>query len=317
MKRSIWLFHPILILIYSILALAMSLFFYIHWYMVASAGLKAIVDKFNIDPDQVLEPQTWIVIMVLSILVGIILIGISIIFVYNHKTVQLYRLQNNFINNFTHELKTPVTSLKLYLETFSKHEISRADQLKYIKYMMVDINLLSDNINRILNLGMLESKSYGGNFTRTDLVQAVKNFSLNNKHLFQCCEININNPSGRYLYYNIDLPLFEMLLMNLLSNSFKYNESEVPRVDIDFNLKKNRLYICFQDNGIGLEKEKIKKIFKKFYQVGRADNMSASGTGLGLYLVQHIARVHKGKVTASSNGKGKGSLFTLMLPVKV
>ena len=285
--------------------------------MVASAGLKAIVDKFNIDPDQVLEPQTWIVIMVLSILVGIILIGISIIFVYNHKTVQLYRLQNNFINNFTHELKTPVTSLKLYLETFSKHEISRADQLKYIKYMMVDINLLSDNINRILNLGMLESKSYGGNFTRTDLVQAVKNFSLNNKHLFQCCEININNPSGRYLYYNIDLPLFEMLLMNLLSNSFKYNESEVPRVDIDFNLKKNRLYICFQDNGIGLEKEKIKKIFKKFYQVGRADNMSASGTGLGLYLVQHIARVHKGKVTASSNGKGKGSLFTLMLPVKV
>ena len=317
MKRSIWLFHPILILIYSILALAMSLFLYIHWYMVTSAGLKTIVDKFNIDPDQVLEPQTWVVIMVLSILVGIILIGISIIFVYNHKTVQLYRLQNNFINNFTHELKTPVTSLKLYLETFSKHEISRTDQLKYIKYMMSDINLLSDNINRILNLGMLESKSYGGNFTRTDLVQAVKNFFLNNKHLFQCCEININNPSGRCLYYDIDLSLFEMLLMNLLINSFKYNESEVPKVDIDFNLKKNRLYICFKDNGIGLEKEKIKKIFKKFYQARRADNISASGTGLGLYLVQHIARVHKGKVTASSNGEGKGSLFTLMLPLKM
>jgi len=69
-------------------------------------GLKKVIQKANMDPDQVLASQTWVVILVLSILVGIILLGIFIIFVYNQKTVQLYRLQRNFINNFTHELKT-------------------------------------------------------------------------------------------------------------------------------------------------------------------------------------------------------------------
>ena len=112
MNRSRWLFHPILILIFSILALGTSLFLYIYWYIEASTGLKSIVERFNLDAGQVLESQTWVVILVLSILVGIIFMGIFIIFVYNLKTLQLYRLQHNFINSFTHELKTPVTALK-------------------------------------------------------------------------------------------------------------------------------------------------------------------------------------------------------------
>jgi signal transduction histidine kinase len=76
------------------------------------------------------------------------------------------------------------------------------------------------------------------------------------------------------------------------------------------------LYVKFKDNGIGLDKSEIKKIFKKFYQSGRPDDMSARGSGLGLYLVQIIAQLHKGRVFAESTGRGKGSVFTLMLPYK-
>jgi signal transduction histidine kinase len=76
------------------------------------------------------------------------------------------------------------------------------------------------------------------------------------------------------------------------------------------------LHIRFEDNGIGIEKTEIKSIFKKFYQSGRADDMTAMGSGLGLYLVQNIARIHKGKVVAQSNGRGKGSVFTVILPFK-
>jgi len=107
MHKSKLFFHPILIFILSVVALALSLILYIHWYMEVSTGLKAVMLRFDLDPSQVLEPQTWVVIMVLSILVGIILMGILMIFVYTQKTAQLYRLQHNFINNFTHELKTP------------------------------------------------------------------------------------------------------------------------------------------------------------------------------------------------------------------
>jgi len=316
-NRSKWFFHPVFIFIFSIVALAASLFLYIYWYMEVSTGLKTLVRRFNLDPDQVLASQTWVVILVISILVGLILAGIFIIFVYNQKLVQLYRLQHNFINNFTHELKTPVTSLKLYLETFLKHDLSRDDQLKYIHYMIQDADRLSDNTTRILNLARIESGNYEGEFVISDLVQTIEGFCSNNSYLFGNCEITIHNPSGRSFPYRINSSLFEMLLINLLTNAIKYNKSEVPKVDITFELQKRRLHIRFEDNGIGIKKGETKKIFRKFYQVGQSDNMSARGTGLGLYLVQSIARIHKGKISARSEGEGKGSVFTLILPFRI
>lgn len=316
MNQLKWIFHPILILIFSIVALGTSLTLYIYWYIEVSTGLKAVVEKFNLDSGQFMESHTWVVILVLSILVGIILMGIFIIFVYNQKTFQLYRLQHNFINNFTHELKTPVTSLKLYLETFTKYELSRDNQLKYINYMIQDVDRLSGNINRILNLARIESKIYGDDFVACDLVYTVERFYKNNIQLFRDCEINIYNPSNRSFSYRISPSLFEMLLMNLLTNAIKYNESHVPRVDITFEPGKDELRLRFEDNGIGIEKHEIKKIFRKFYQIGNSDNMSARGSGLGLYLVDSIAHIHKGRVKAESKGDGKGSIFTLILPFK-
>ncbi|MDO9585057.1 MAG: hypothetical protein Q7I93_01075, partial [Syntrophales bacterium] len=122
-NRLKWFFHPIFVFVFSILALAASLFLYIYWYIEVSVGLQALVRRHNLDPHQFFEVRTWVVILVLSILVGIILAGILIIFVYSQKMARLNRLQHEFINNFTHELKTPVTSLKLYLETFLKHDL--------------------------------------------------------------------------------------------------------------------------------------------------------------------------------------------------
>jgi signal transduction histidine kinase len=314
--RKKWFFHPVLVFIFSIIALAASLTLYIYWYVEVSSGLKEVVHKFNLDSGQFLEFETWVVILILSILVGIILIGIFIIFIYNHKIIKLYRMQYNFINNFTHELKTPVTSLNLYLETFMKHQLSRDDQLKYLNYMVQDVGRLSDNISRILDLARIESKSYGGEFILSELLSTFEGFLKNNKLIFRNCEINIHNPSAREFAYPINVPLFEMLLMNILTNAIKYNESKKPIVDITFIRRKNQLHIKFSDNGIGIEKSEIKKIFKKFYQLGAADDMSAKGSGLGLHLVQNIARIHKSKIVAESKGPGKGSVFTLILPYK-
>jgi signal transduction histidine kinase len=314
--RTKWFFHPILVFIFSIIALATSLALYIYWYVEVSSGLKEVVHKFNLDSGQFLEFDTWVVILILSILVGIILIGIFIIFIYNHKIIQLYRMQHNFINNFTHELKTPVTSLNLYLETFIKHQLSREDQLKYLDYMVKDVGRLSDNIGRILNLASIESKNFGGEFVFTELISTVEKFLEKNETIFRNCEINIHNLSARQFAYPINVALFEMLLMNILTNAIKYNDAKKPTVDISFIRQKNRLHIKFADNGIGIEKNEFKKIFKKFYQLGATDDMSAKGSGLGLHLVQNIARIHKSKVVAESRGQGKGSVFTLILPYK-
>ncbi|MEE4357362.1 MAG: HAMP domain-containing sensor histidine kinase [Desulfococcaceae bacterium] len=316
MKQIKWFYHPIFVFIFSIIALASSLVLYIYWYMEVSSGLDAMIRKFNIEYEQVLRSETWVVILVLSILVAIILLGIFTIFVYHLKTMQLYRLQHNFINNFTHELKTPVTSLKLYLETFLRHELPREDQIRYIRYMLNDTERLSENISRILNLGHIESKSYAGEFTETDLYPFIRIFYENNRHLFENAEIETDNPSGNTFFYPVNTALFEMLLMNLMTNTLKYNISEKVRMHIRFEKQKNKLCIFFSDNGIGFNREERKKIFRKFYQAGRSENMTARGSGLGLFLAQNIARIHKGKMTADSKGPGKGAVFTLTLPLQ-
>ena len=316
MNSTKWLIHPVFILVFSVLALVASLFLYIYWYIEISSGLKSIVERFNLDTGQFLTSQTWVVILVLTVLVGVIIMGIFIIFVYNLKTLRLYRLQHNFINNFTHELKTPVTSLKLYLETFLKHHLSREDQLKYTQYMLTDTDRLSEDINCILNLAQIESKSYTGEYVFQNLPETIENFYQNNSHLFRDCDVQIHLPQKESFFYRILPSMFEMLLMNLFTNAIKYNNSAVLRIEITFEKQRKKLIIRFKDNGIGIKKSELKKIFKKFYQVGRSDDMSAKGSGLGLYLVDHIAKIHKGKIMAESDGPGKGAVFSLILPLR-
>lgn len=314
MFRAKWFLHPIAIFIFSIVAVAASLALYIYWYVEVSAGLKAVIQKANLDPSQVLAAQTWVVILVLSILVGIILVGIFTIFVYNQKTFQLLRLQRNFINNFTHELKTPVTSLKLYLQTLEKHDLSRPDQLKYIDFMIQDADRLADHINRILSLARIESKTYRAEFVSQDLVALIERFRRKSSHVFGENTIHIHQPSGSSFVFPVDLFLFEMLLMNLVANAVNYNDSPEPRVEVTFARHKRHFEIRFEDNGIGLPRSELKKIFRKFYQVGRSENMTARGSGLGLYLADSIVRLHKGRIHAQSKGRGMGAVFTVMLP---
>ncbi len=316
MIRSRWMLHPLFVFIFSTTALIASLFLYIYWYMEVNTDLESILLRFDLDRSQFLKSRAWVVIMVLSILVGIIMTGIFIIFLYNQKISRLYRLQQNFINTFTHELKTPVTSLKLYLDTALKYELYMPEQLKYIRYMIQDITRLTHTINRILSIAKMESGGYQEELAMLDLADVIQRFLKNHMDLFRKSEIRFAPPANRPFYYPINPSLFEILLMNLLTNAIHYNESEAPQVVITLESTSRHLLLRFQDNGIGLKKSEIKKIFRKFYQGEGREELKAKGTGLGLYLVKSIVRIHKGKIIAESRGIGQGSVFTIMLPHK-
>ena len=185
MIKSRWFYHPLFIFIFSLIALGSSLIIYIRSYLRVNAALEDVVIKYNLNSSNMMDTETWVLILTLSLLVAVILAGLLIIYIYYQKMIQLYRLQQNFINGFTHELKTPIASLQLFLETFTRHELPRVDQLKYLEYMKRDTLRLSENVNRILNLGRLEDRNFKADFIEQDLVILIEQFLENTPHLFE------------------------------------------------------------------------------------------------------------------------------------
>ncbi len=312
MLKSKWFFHPVSIFIYTLVALVGSLYLFIRSYLHVNSVLLDLVVKYKLNPQSLVEVETWVIILVLSILVAVIIAGIIIIFVYYQKMIQLYHLQQNFINGFTHELKTPIASLQLFLETFSKHELPREDMLKYIDYMMKDTKRLSNNVGRILQLGKLEDKNFKAEFHFQDMIKLIEDFLHHTPHLFEEGEISFTS-DVKTAKIDVDNALFEMLLMNLITNGFRYNKSDIKRIEIHFvyGLKSCELKVI--DNGIGIEKKELKNIFRKFYQVGK----TTKGSGLGLYIAQSICRLHKFELMAESLGKNEGSVFKVVIPTKL
>jgi signal transduction histidine kinase len=314
LNPSRWYLHPVFIFTCSIIALATFLVLTISLYMEIRSALEAVIVKFHIDPEMIFPSKTGMTILVLSLLIAVVLAGILLAFIYYQKTVNLFRLQHNFIYNFTHELKTPVTSLRLYLETFVRHPLKSEDIKRYSENMLEDINRLTDNINRILNMARIESQNFDSEVTRKSLVEVVETFCQKNDSLFRECDIQISNPSEGRFEYPVNLFLFEMLLMNIVSNAIKYNTSDRPQLSVVFKSHLQKVTIDFIDNGIGVDRQETRKIFRKFYQSDRENRQRVSGSGLGLYLVSSIARIHGWRVSASSEGKGCGAKFTITIP---
>ena len=313
MKQIPWFLNPVLIFVVSLVAVVISLVLFIHWSLRAKFGLESIVQRFNTSSDALLELNTWVTILTLSILVVVIIVGISIIYTYYQKTINLYRLQNNFINNFTHELKTPLTSINIFLETLKNHQVNRLEQLTYLDYMKVDANRLEQIINHILSTAKIESNSYRKNFELINIRTLVETVISGNPNFDNQIEIVMKDIDN--FKFLGDRELLEMMISNLITNAIKYNNSPEPKLEITSSRESRYFTISFIDNGIGLDQEHLKRIFKKFYQAGDSLTTTAKGSGLGLFLAQMISQIHKCKIVARSDGLGKGSSFIFNCPL--
>lgn len=311
MVKLRWYTHPLFVFIFSLIALMGSLFLYIRSYLQANATFEAFVQKHNLDASSLFQTETWVMILILSVLVGIILVGLFIIYIYYSKVIQLYRQQQNFINGFTHELKTPIASMNLFLDAFSKHNLSHDEQAPYIQMMKKDIKRLSDNVEQILHLAKIEDKSYRSQFILQDLNSFLENFVSKARAQFRDIQIDYEVPDKGPWMLRMDRSLMEMVFMNLVSNAERYNESEEKNVVFKLSQEGRWANIEVSDNGLGLDKKNLKRIFKKFYQVG----YSSKGNGLGLYIVSQVTKLHRGQVEARTYGLGKGTCVAIKLPL--
>ncbi len=228
---------------------------------------------------------------------------------------QLSQIQKDFINNLTHELKTPISSIALSAGVISdKNIIKTPERLQeYAKIISEQNERMSKNVEKVLNLASLEKNRLHLNLEKTELndfhSKIIDNFKLTNagsKAVFRL------NKYPEQIFINSDKFHFTNMVSNILENSVKYCEKE-PEIVIDIEKSKKQLIIKYTDNGIGISKKHRKKIFKRFYRVPTGNIHNVKGFGLGLDYVMKIAKAHKWKIKVDDNPDG-GTIFTLKIP---
>lgn len=247
---------------------------------------------------------------------SILLVGIMFMITYRNLTEEqrLSNLKTDFINNMTHELKTPLSTITVAGKTLEMPQIRGDDAkiletAKLIGKQSVHLNQL---INMILEISMwertqfqLDKKTVEIEEIMNDVVDSFKNGGGNNS------QINKKyNFSGAKV--DLDVVYFTTLLNNLLSNAVKYSDKK-PEINIEGFKEDNNIVIKVSDNGIGINRIDQKHIFDKFYRASTGNIHKFKGLGLGLYYVKKIAEAHGGDVIVNSH-LGKGSTFTVMLP---
>ncbi len=225
---------------------------------------------------------------------------------------------DTFINAVTHELKTPVASIRLHLETLQRRDLPEAQKQEFYRLMLSDTDRLTETVEQVLRAGRAGDKKAGRDKAAVDFRQVVRecmDAARARHHLpleaIRYEESSTNGTAIRVLGSDEDL---RTAVFNVLDNAIKYSGEEV---DVLVNLAmrdEDRVVLRVQDHGIGIPADEMKSIFKRFYRVNDRSLAHVKGTGLGLFIVKSIAQKHGGRVFAESAGEGQGTTITMELP---
>ena len=229
---------------------------------------------------------------------------------------RLEKVRRDFVANVSHELKTPVTSIKGFVETLLDGAVNEPGQARhFLEIIARHADRLNAIIEDLLNLSRLEDddKKRKISFEKT-LLKPVLTVAVGlSKIKAEEKQIKIDLNCDENIKSTINAALLEQAIANLLDNAVKYSE-QGGEVKINVRQEDKEIAVSLQDNGCGIEKKYLSRIFERFYVVDKARSRKLGGTGLGLAIVKHIAQVHSGYVTVDSS-PGKGSTFTIHLPV--
>lgn len=240
-------------------------------------------------------------------------IGVLLVFHDVTKIKTLEKMRSDFVANVSHELKTPLTSIKGFAETLKYVEDS-ATREKFLDIINVEAERLSRLINDILTLSELEHKDYSVNFQRVCLNDSIEEVYYIMQTIANEKNIKLEfNLANEKLYINGDRDKFKQMMINLIDNAIKYTPSG-GTVEIKLNKDKDNAIIDIKDTGIGIPKQHLPRLFERFYRVDKARSRSMGGTGLGLAIVKHILMIFNGNIQVESE-VNKGTKFTITLPL--
>jgi two-component system phosphate regulon sensor histidine kinase PhoR len=237
--------------------------------------------------------------------------GVLLVF---HDITDIKKLENmrkDFVANVSHELKTPVTSIKGFSETLLDGAMNDEHALKeFLNIILKESDRLQTLINDLLELSKIEKQDFKLNITQLDILQTLKDVValLSNKALEKNINLQLNCAVDQVML-EADVHRIKQVFINLIGNALAYTPKN-GHVSVDVQEFEQYVQIIVKDTGIGIEKTEIPRIFERFYRVDRARSRESGGTGLGLAIVKHIVEAHRGQIKVKSV-LGKGSEFTI------
>ena len=303
------IFHPVMALITIQLVWITMVVFWIYWFIGKHREFRELARKYR--PELVGQGFNWPVMVEGLVMLALILAGVYIIFLYWNRQSRLYAQQRSFISQVTHELKSPLASIQLHLETIRLRSLPKEKLDTFVDTMLSDTERLHYLINNLLMAARLEQRRKPAERRLTDLSALLEErVERERDKLPQGGNISLESEPG--IKVVVDPEEMGMVLRNLFENAILYSP-ESPDIAVRLVRSRGGVSLSIQDNGRGLEKKELKKVFDMFYRV-RSAGENVRGTGLGLYIVYSIMRGYGGAVVVESEGLGKGCTFTITLP---
>jgi signal transduction histidine kinase len=247
---------------------------------------------------------------------GVIIAGLVVNTIFIIREIRRNERQESFLNAVTHELKTPIASIRLYLETLQKRPLDEAQRREFYRIMLEDADRLHVTVDQVLKAGEARHASKRKNWQPVEFAQLVREALdlARVRHHLERDHLRFGAAPQDDLLVMGNPEELQTAVFNLIDNAIKYSGNQKDIVVDVLTPSTDTILLSVRDRGIGIPRVELKRIFNRFYRVANTATDKVKGTGLGLFIVRSVARRYGGDAYAESEGEGRGSTFTMRLP---